>query len=67
MTITNVNDTLGFTGKHCCGSTILYTVNKIIFLNRGFDNALTELVVNDGGILGRNGDVYEGGGRICIL
>ena len=37
------------------------------FLNRWFDDALTELVVNDGGILGRDGDVYEGGRRICIL
>jgi len=37
------------------------------FLYRGFDDALTELIVNDGGILGRDGDVYEGGRRICIL
>jgi hypothetical protein len=33
------------------------------FLYRGFDDALTELVLNDGGILVRNGDVYEGGGE----
>ena len=36
-------------------------------LNRGFDDALTEFVVNDGGILGRDCNVDEGGRRICIL
>ena len=36
-------------------------------LNGGFDDALTEFVVNDGGILCRDGDIYEGGRRIRIL
>jgi len=36
-------------------------------LNRGFDDALTELVINDRGILGNDGDVYEGGRRVCIF
>ena len=30
------------------------------FLNGGFDDALTELVINDGCILGGEGDKYEG-------
>ena len=37
------------------------------FLNRGFDDTLTEFVVNDGSILGRDSDIYEGEWRICIL
>ena len=36
-------------------------------LNRGFDDALTEFVVNDGGILCRDGDIYERRRRICLL
>ena len=46
---------------------VFFQVHSMWFLNRGFNNALTELVVNDGGILGRDGDVYEGGRKICIL
>lgn len=37
-----------------------FTRPKSHFLNRGFDDTLTELVVNDGSILSRDSDVYEG-------
>ena len=35
------------------------------FLNRGFDDTLTEFVVSDGGCC--DGDIYEVGRKICIL
>jgi len=38
-----------------------------VILNRGFDVALTELVINGGGILGDDCCVYEGGCIVCTL